>query len=68
MQDKVGINGSNYHPVGTTKYVWDRGGPTVVISVFTMSNFIATSQNLDYTQASDKPFLYTLYSVNNILV
>ena len=41
--------------------VWYRGGPTVVVSLFAISNFAATSQNLDYTQVSDKPFLYALY-------
>ena len=27
----------------------DRGGPTIAVSVFTISNFAATSQNLNYT-------------------
>ena len=33
-------------------------GPAIVVSVFAISNFAATSQNLDSTQVPDKPFVF----------
>jgi len=52
---------SLYSPPEQVLIVWDRGGPTIVVSVFPISDREATSQNLDYTQVSEEPFLYTIY-------
>jgi len=52
---------TQYSPPEQVLLLWDRGGPTIVVSVFPISDRAATSQNLDYTQVYDEPFLYAVY-------